>query len=95
MIFVSLWGIEKSVRLILGWHTHGGLIGPTALRIVGVFFLLLPTGGVFTGYYAHFGLLAVAQAIGYVILCFVLFRMARGRSQHRERHGNETDDAGS
>jgi len=81
MVALSFWCIDKAVRLILGWRTHGGLMGPNALRVIGVFFLLVPLAGFFTGHYARLGLLAVLQALAYVSVFFSLFALARARSQ--------------
>jgi hypothetical protein len=81
MVLLSFWCVDKAVRLILGWRTHGGLMGPNALRVIGVFFLLVPLAGFITGHYARLGLLAVLQALAYVSVFFSLFALARTRSQ--------------
>lgn len=83
MIIVSFWGIEKSIRLIFTWKTQDGLIGPIALRIIGVFFLLIPIAGFFTGYYIQHGFVAIVQAVANVLAAFGVFALARTRSKNR------------
>lgn len=91
MVLVCFWCIGKAVCLIFGWHTRGGLMGPMALRIVGVFFLLLPLAGFFTGYYSRWGLLGILQALAYVSIFFGLFSLARSRSHPEAQHGAQPD----
>jgi hypothetical protein len=38
----SLWGLAKSIRLLMGRPTHGGLIGPIGLQVIAWFFLAIP-----------------------------------------------------
>jgi hypothetical protein len=91
MVLLSFWGLEKAVRLILGWRSRGGLMGPFALRVVGVFFLLLPLAGFFTDHYARYGLLAVIQAVGYVFTFFALLALARTRDKTYAQQGTHDD----
>jgi hypothetical protein len=70
-------------------------MGPNALRVIGVFFLLLPLAGFFTGHYARLGLLAVLQALAYVSVFFSLFALARTRSQAHAQATVQTDGAAS
>jgi hypothetical protein len=59
MLVVTVWMLEKCFRLITGRRKKGGLMGPLALRSVAFLFLLLPFGGLFTGYYRTNGMRAV------------------------------------
>ena len=68
MVFLCFWVLEKSVRMVLQRPNKGGLMTPRTLRIVAVIILLLPIGGLFTGYYKKEGLIAVLQVISYVII---------------------------
>lgn len=73
------WVLEKCLRLITGRKHKGALMSPRTLRTVGWFFLLLPVGGVFTGYFRTHTLLAVVLTAAYVSLFFGLRRLATFR----------------
>lgn len=77
------WVLEKCFRLVTGRRNRGGLMSPPALRAVGWFFLLLPIGGVFTGYFHTHTLLAVVQTAAYVSVFFGLRRLADRREEKR------------
>jgi hypothetical protein len=85
MVLVSLWGVEKSVRLIFDWRTHGGLMGPISLRIVATFFLVMPVIALVFGQLQKLGIVGYIQAIAYVFIAFNLFRLARARSVAQPR----------
>ena len=38
MVLLTLWGLEKSVRLISGRPSHGGLMGSISLYLCATFF---------------------------------------------------------
>lgn len=65
LLLICIWVLEKCFRLVTGRKNRGGLMSPTALRVLSVFFLLLPVAGLFTGYYRQMGSVAVFQAIMY------------------------------
>jgi hypothetical protein len=64
LILGCLWVLEKCFRLITGRQNRGGLMSPNALRVVSIFLLMLPSAGLFTGYYRE-GALAIFQAMMY------------------------------
>ena len=80
MLLVSAWCIVKSVQLVTGREVRGGLLSPTALRVSAVLFLFLPVGGLFTGYYAENGPIAIVQALSYVVTSGALVRIAAARA---------------
>jgi hypothetical protein len=65
LLFICVWVLEKCLRLVTGRKNLGGLMSPTALRVLSVFFLVLPLAGLFTGYYRHMGHVAMFQAVMY------------------------------
>ena len=66
LLIPCLWALSKCVRLITGRRTQGGLIGPRALRTIAWFFLLLPIGGLFTGYFRTDTVFAIIQTFAYI-----------------------------
>ena len=78
-ILLSIWGLDKSVRMIFGLRREGGLVSIATLKVASFVFLLLPIGGLFTGYYTEKGLLAVIQAIANVGIFFGLQNLAKSR----------------
>lgn len=80
MSLACLWILSMCLGLILGRRNSGGLMGPTALRIVAWFFLLLPVGGLFTGYFVSRPLLGLLQTAAYVGIFFGLRKLANERS---------------
>ena len=76
MVLMSLWGVEEVARLVFGWRTQGGLMAPMSLRLIGVFFLLLPLIGFCTGHNGRVGLVGILQAIAYVSISVGLFTLA-------------------
>jgi len=80
MSLVGFWGFVKCVRLIAGKKTHGGLITPSGLRLLGWFFLLLPIGGLFTGYFVTHTERALIQTAAY----FGIFVGLRALASRRE-----------
>jgi hypothetical protein len=66
-VMLSVWILSIGIRLIANRPNHGGLLSPLALRLSGVLFLLLPVGGLFTGYYQARGGVALAQGAVYLL----------------------------
>ena len=83
MTLVALWGFLVCFRLVTGRKVRGGLMSPPALRAAAWFFLLLPVGGVFTGYFITNTLQALVMTGAYISVFFGLRRLA----SRRERHG--------
>jgi hypothetical protein len=75
------WVLEKCLRLITGRKNRGGLIAPRTLRVMAVLFLLLPLGGLFTGYWRTNTILAIVQTIAYVAIFLGLWALAFKREQ--------------
>lgn len=82
MSAVSFWGLLVCYRLVVGKRVRGGLIGPTALRIIAWVFLLLPVGGVFTGYFEQHTLRAVIMTAAYISIFYGLRSLASHREQN-------------
>jgi hypothetical protein len=79
LLLGCLWVLEKCLRLLTGRKIQGGLLSPTALRVVSFFFLIFPIAGLFTGYYRRMGAVAVFQALMYLSSFFGLQALARRR----------------
>jgi hypothetical protein len=82
MSVVSLWGLLICYRLVSGNRVRGGLIGPTALRVIAWVFLLLPVAGVFTGYFEQHTPRAVIMTAAYISVFFGLRSLATYREQN-------------
>jgi len=82
-ILLSIWGLDKSVRMIFGLRREFGLVSITTLKVASFVFLLFPIGGLFTGYYAEKGLLALIQAVCNVSIFFGLQNLAKTRQAKR------------
>jgi len=65
LLLCCFWVLEKCFRLLTGRKNRGGLMSPNTLRVVSLFWLLLPVAGLFTGYYREMGPLAIFQAVMY------------------------------
>jgi hypothetical protein len=82
MLALLIWLAAKCVQLIFGRRSkHGGLFSPNALRACSVVALLLPAGGLITGYAAEHPLRYIAVATAYVGIAIGLWRLAAAREQ--------------
>jgi membrane-associated HD superfamily phosphohydrolase len=94
LLLGCFWVLLKCYRLVAGRKKRGGLLSPTALRVVAVFLLIMPVGGLFTGYYREMGPLAIFQALMYVSGFFGLRALARKReaslTEKPKSEGTET-----
>ena len=79
LLLGCVWVLAKCFRLITGRKTRGGLMSPTALRVVSFAMLVLPLVGLFTGYYREMGAVAIFQAVMYFLGFFGLRALARKR----------------
>jgi len=93
LLLGCVWVLAKCFRLVTGKKTKGGLMSPTALRIVSVFLLVIPVVGLFTGYYREIGALAIYQAIAYFSGFFGLRALARKREADSRTKTHECDHA--
>ena len=84
MTLACVWILLMCFRLVSGRRRTGGIMSPTALRAVAYFFLLLPIGGLFTGYFVSHPLRGAIQTLAYVAVFLGLRRLAK------ERSGGET-----
>jgi hypothetical protein len=82
MALVSLWALSKCFLLLSGKKVQGGLIKPRGLRVLAWFFLLLPIGGLFSGYFITHTAQALVQTAAYVSI----FCGLRSLAAHRERN---------
>ena len=82
MSVVSIWGLLLCYRLVTGRKVRGGLIGPTALRVIAWVFLLLPVGGVFNGYFETHTIRALLMTAAYISIFYGLRSLAAHREQH-------------
>lgn len=79
-------------RLITGRRgRHGGLFGPTTLRVFAGMFFLLPIGGFFSGWYLEHPVAGPMQALTYYVISFSLWRLA----VHRQSKLAALDDMGT
>jgi hypothetical protein len=79
LLLICFWVLEKCLRLVTGRKNRGGLMSPTTLRVLSVFFLILPVAGLFTGYYHKMGPVAIFQAVMYFVAFLGLRKLARKR----------------
>lgn len=90
LCLVSLWLLVRGIRLLFDRPVRdGGLMSPLALRVAAVLFFCLPFIGLWTGYYQERGVLAFLQALMYLLVSAVLWRMARARSLRHQDHGRK------
>lgn len=82
LLLPCLWALQKSLRVVTGRRIgpSGGLLGPTALRIVAYSLPLIAISGLFTGYYREHPL-AIFQGLLYLSGFFGLRALAREREQ--------------
>ena len=80
LLIGCLWVLEKCFRLVSGRKNRGGLMAPRSLRAVAL--LLLPLGGLFTGYFVSHPYVAIPQAIIYTGVFVALRRLATEREKH-------------
>ncbi len=81
MTVLSIWLLKICWRLIIGGKNRGGLIDPAGLRMIGWAFLLLPIGGIFSGYFRTNPIAAILQTVAYIAIFFSL----RSIADRRER----------
>jgi hypothetical protein len=79
LLLGCFWVLAKCFRLITGRKNQGGLMSPNTLRVVAFFLLVLPIGGLFTGYYREMGAMAIFQAVMYFFGFLGLCALARKR----------------
>jgi len=79
LLLGCVWVLAKCFRLITGRKHRGGLMSPSALRIVSVCLLVLPVIGLFTGYDREMGAVAIYQAVMYLFGFLGLRTLARKR----------------
>jgi hypothetical protein len=77
--------------MVFGLRRRGGLISATTLKVVSFVFLLLPIGGLFTGYYSGKGIIGVLQAFCNIGMFFGVRALAKSRD---ERMLNQKDASG-
>uniref|UniRef100_UPI0035B41561 hypothetical protein n=1 Tax=Hylemonella sp. TaxID=2066020 RepID=UPI0035B41561 len=82
MALVSVWGLAKCLLLLTGRRVQGGLIKPQGLRVLAWFFLLLPVGGLFSGYFITHTAQAIVQTVAYVSVFFGLRALAEDRERN-------------
>jgi hypothetical protein len=91
LLLACIWVLEKCFRLLTGRKNRGGLMAPSALRVLSFFFLVLPVAGLFTGYYRKMGPVAIFQAVMYFFAFLGLHALARKREASEvsnEQSGN-------
>jgi hypothetical protein len=90
LLLGCFWVLEKCFRLITGRKNRGSLLSPNTLRVVSFFLLVLPIGGLFTGYYREMGAVAIFQAVMYFFGFLGLRALARKR-EASESHEPKND----
>jgi hypothetical protein len=85
MLLLTGWLGTLVIRLLFSLEQKdGGLVSPLGLRVIAVVFLMLPLGGLFTGYFIQKPVIATIQALAYVLTFFGLRRLATYReASHR------------
>lgn len=78
-VLICFWVLWLSVRLLTG-HAGRGLMRPFALKAASLLFVVLPIGGLFTGYWRHNPVVASVQTFFYLVLAFALWRLAKQRT---------------
>jgi hypothetical protein len=91
LVLPSVWALGKCIRLITGRRTQGGLMGPRALRIIGGLFLLLPLGGLFTGYIRNHPMRSAYQALCCVGAFVGLHSLANARDRRTASEAEELE----
>lgn len=76
------WMLSVCVRLIRGKEARGGLMSPPTLKAIAWLFVLLPVGGLFTGYFLTHTVVAVIQSAAYISIFFGLQRLAAYREEN-------------
>jgi len=92
LLLACLWVLDKGFHLVIGRKKRGGLLSPTALRVVAFFLLIIPVAGLFTGYYREMGPIAIFQAVMYLSGFFGLRAFARKREALDEQAKSEETD---
>ena len=92
LLLGCFWVLAKCFRLITGRKNRGGLMSPNTLRVVGFFLLVLPIGGLFTGYYREMGAMAIFQAVMYFFGFLGLRALARKREACESQTGEPKND---
>jgi hypothetical protein len=82
MSLTCIWGLSVCLRLMIGKKVCGGLFGPRVLRVLAWLFLLLPIGGLFSGYFITHTLPAIVQTVAYITVFFGLRLMAARRESN-------------
>ena len=88
MTVMALWLFGICFRLVSGRRTVGGLMSPRMLRTIAWVFLLLPVGGLFTGYFATHTTLAFLQSAAYISVFFGLRSLAQRRDKQTKTGGD-------
>lgn len=83
LVLLSIWGLVLSFRLVFEIRVQGGLMGTSALRFCAWFFLLLPLGGLFTGYFVTHTVQALVMT-GMYIGAFFSLRSLAARRKNRD-----------
>lgn len=82
LIVMCCWSLEKCFRLVTNKRNKGGLLSQRSLRAVGWLFLLLPVGGLVTGYFQAKPVIAVVQTAAYISIFFGVRRLASERESN-------------
>ena len=91
LLLGCLWVLAKCFRLVTGRKHKGGLLGPTMVRVVSIFLLVIPVAGLFTGYYREMGGLAIFQAVMYFCGFLGLRALARDRESKQDSKKGSTE----
>lgn len=80
-LLLGIWLSRTAFRLLFRRGRPSGRPGPLAWRLGGLLFLALPIAGVFTGHYQEHGVVAIAQAFGYMGVSALLFQKGNKRAR--------------
>lgn len=79
MALLSVWVLSVSIRLLLNWPNHGGLLSPLALRLVAVSMAAMPVFLLITGRAGSWTLVQYLQGGMLIFGAFGLWHLAAWR----------------
>jgi len=91
LLLACLWILEKCFRLLTGRKNRGGLLSPSALRVVSLGFLVFPVLGLFAGYYRQHFAIGIFITAMYVLSFLGLRALARKRESAASADGQSED----
>jgi hypothetical protein len=79
MLLLGGLAFVACMRLVFNRPSQGGMFSPFTMRVFALVFLLLPIGGLFTGFFLKHPLAGAVQALAYLSIGASLWRTSRQR----------------